>query len=175
MSTTQPQSELGWPWSPLLWSAQWPNLINAAPQWLRESILPWTFAGVVINEKNSRNPALERNIVSTESYGTQLGCISDALASVIDKTGVKPDVAINAFLQLKAHIDAIKNDSEATRFASVLADLRCLREADPKRFSDCLRQVAALAEPASPKAPNGSKSRKSGAVAPASAVASPKP
>lgn len=144
MSSTNPQNNAQWPWSLLSWPTPWAGLFNLAPQNLQESILPWTFAGLVINENNSSNPGLERTIVSKESYGKQLGRISDALESLIRQTPVKPDSAINGFLQIKAHIDALKHNTEATRFKAVLADLRCLRDQNRPLFDECLKQVAAL-------------------------------
>lgn len=93
---------------------------------------------------NSSNPAAERAIVSKESYGKQLGRISDALDSLIRQSNVKRDDAIDAFLDIKARIDDIKHSTEATRFEAVLVDLRKLRRKNKDLFDECLRRVAEL-------------------------------
>ena len=133
-----------WPWSTLLWPIQFAAALFAAPAHLQQSILPWTFTGLVVNESNSSNPSAERAIVSKESYGKQLGRISDALDSLIRQTNVKRDDAINAFLDIKARIDDIKHSTETTRFEAVLGDLRKPRHNDKDLFDECLRRVAEL-------------------------------
>jgi hypothetical protein len=99
-----------------------------------------------VNETNSTNPSAEREIVSKESYGRQLGRISDALDSLIGqlRTVDKTEKPIAEFLQLKKRIDTIKHESESARFEHVLADLRYLNEHDKPKFDDCLRRVVAL-------------------------------
>ncbi|CAB3753508.1 hypothetical protein [Paraburkholderia solisilvae] len=133
-----------WPWASMLWPLQFAESLYAAPERLQQSILPWTFAGLVVNESNSSNPVAERAIVSKESYGKQLGRISDALDSLIKQTNVKRDDAINAFLEIKAHIDDIKHSTETTRFEAVLVDLKKLRERNEALFEDRLKRVAEL-------------------------------
>ncbi|MEJ0004727.1 MAG: hypothetical protein WDN30_16460 [Pararobbsia sp.] len=128
----------------MLWPAQFAEALSAAPDRLQQSILPWTFAGLVINESNSSNPVAERAIVSKESYGKQLGRISEALDSLIKQTKVKPDDAINAFLEIKAHIDDIKHSTEVTRFEAVLVDLKKLRRENKGLFDEWLKRVAEL-------------------------------
>ncbi|WEY39181.1 hypothetical protein [Paraburkholderia sp. SUR17] len=133
-----------WPWSTMLWPSQFAESLFAAPEHLQQSILSWTFAGLVVNQTNSSNPAAERAIVSKESYGKQLGRISDALNSLIRQTDVKRDDAINEFLEIKARIDDIKHGTETTRFEAVLVDLRKLRRKNKDLFDECLRRVAEL-------------------------------
>jgi hypothetical protein len=128
----------------MLWPMQFAQTLFAAPDHLQQSILPWTFTGVVVNESNSTDPLMERAIVKKESYGRQLGRISDALDSLINQTNVKRDDAIDAFLELRAHIDDIKRGTEATRFEAVLADLCMLKRKNRALFDECLRRVAEL-------------------------------
>ncbi|MGG1947991.1 hypothetical protein AB1286_24845 [Trinickia sp. NRRL B-1857] len=123
---------------------QFAQTLFAAPERLQQSILPWTFAGVVVNDSNSTDPLMERAIVAKESYGKQLGRISDALDSLIRQTNVKRDDAINAFLEIRAHIDDIKHGTEATRFEAVLADLRKLKPNNRALFDERLQRVAEL-------------------------------
>jgi hypothetical protein len=135
---------------------QWKNFMpplypmsedSAAPKELNQPILPWSFTGLVVNESNSSNPAAERAIVSEESYGRQLGRISDALAFLIDQSCDDKSIrAIKDFLDMRKKIEAIKNETEDSRFDRVLADLERLRASDEIAFKDRLARVNALAK-----------------------------
>lgn len=120
--------------------------LYAAPQSLNEPILPWTFADVVVNENNSGDPATEQAIVGKDSYGRQLGRISDALAFLIDRLSdkEKSDKAIQAFSEMKVQIDKIKQERETTRFDKVLSDLDDLRQRDETTFDERIGRVNAL-------------------------------
>lgn len=134
------------PW-PLMWPpylARLAETFAVAPQQLQQAILPWTFAGIVVNETNSSNPAAEHAVVNQFSYGKQLGRIADVLAEIIDAKGGAQGPAQEAFMQMKQQVDAIKMETEATRFDAVLADLKRLRARDPESFAECLKRVAAL-------------------------------
>lgn len=122
--------------------------LNAAPQSLDQSILPWTFAGMVVNENNSSDPAAEQAIVSKDSYGRQLGRISDALEYLVDTLPAekRKDKTIQSFLDMKADIDKIKRKAEATRFDKVLADLEDLKQRDEAAFTERLARLNALAK-----------------------------
>lgn len=122
--------------------------LGAAPRSLDQSILPWTFAGLVVNENNSGDPATEQAIVTKDSYGRQLGRISDALACLIEALPEEEtnDKAIQAFLKMKTQIDDIKRKAQATRFDKVLADLKELKQQDESGFKERLAAVNALAK-----------------------------
>ncbi|MBN3762010.1 hypothetical protein [Burkholderia sp. Ac-20365] len=145
MPSASSNPKASWPWSAYIdFQNRCAEAFYGAPRHLQQSILPWTFAAMVVNEDNSTNPAMERAIVKHESYGKQLGRLSDALTSLIRETGVKHDDAIEEFLELKAHIDAIKRKSAYSRFEVVLADLKRLRTDNPIHFRECLKRVAEL-------------------------------
>lgn len=120
--------------------------LYAAPQSLNEPILPWTFAGVVVNENNSGDPATEQAVVSKDSYGRQLGRISDALAFLIDRLSEeeKKGDAVQAFSEMKKQIDEIKRERETTRFDKVLSDLDDLRQHNETTFDERVERVNAL-------------------------------
>jgi vacuolar-type H+-ATPase subunit I/STV1 len=122
--------------------------LYAAPQSLNEPILPWTFAGVVVNENNSGDPATEQAVISKDSYGRQLGRISDALAFLIDRLPdeEKKDKTIQAFSEMKVQIDKIKRERETARFDKVLSDLDDLHQHDETTFNERLARVNALAK-----------------------------
>lgn len=125
--------------------------LYAAPRSLDQSILPWTFAGLVVNENNSSDPATEQAVVTRDSYGRQLGRISDALACLIDTLAEdeKKNKAIEAFLGMKAQIDEIKDKAQAARFDKVLSDLADLRQRDERTFYERVERVSALANSSS--------------------------
>ena len=158
MSSLSPSRELPWPWSSYVaWQNHCAETFYAAPRHLQQSILPWTFAALVVNEENSNDPATERAIVKHESYGKQLGRISDALEVLIENSGIEHNDALNEFLELKAHIDAIKHNTEDTRFEAVIVDLKRLRKKNPVRFSECMERLAALARDPAQSLMNKSK------------------
>jgi hypothetical protein len=121
---------------------------SAVPKTFNEPILPWTFAGVVVNSGNSSDPATEQAVVSSESYGRQLGRISDALEYLINKLSEeeKQNKPIQPFLAMKEKIDEIKEQGETARFRKVLSDLDDLRERNRNTFDERLKSINALAK-----------------------------
>lgn len=120
----------------------------AAPQTFNEPILPWTFASVVVNNANSSDPATEQAVVKSESYGRQLGRISDALEYLIDNLSAeeRDNKSIQAFLEMKEKIDKIKEQGETARFRKVLSDLDDLRERNKQTFDERVDSINALAK-----------------------------
>ncbi|WP_233872736.1 hypothetical protein [Paraburkholderia adhaesiva] len=120
----------------------------AAPQSLNEPILPWTFAGVVVNNENSGDPATEQAVVNSDSYGRQLGRISDALEVLISTLTdeEKNDKRISDFVEMKAKIDEIKGDRATARFNKVVSDLEDLRERNKGEFDKRVNRIDALAK-----------------------------
>ncbi|RQH00612.1 hypothetical protein [Paraburkholderia dinghuensis] len=120
----------------------------AAPQSLNEPILPWTFAGVVVNNENSGDPATEQAVVNSDSYGRQLGRISDALEVLISKLTEeeKKDKRISDFVDMKKKIDEIKDDRATVRFNKVVSDLDDLRNRNKETFDKRIDSINALAK-----------------------------
>jgi hypothetical protein len=143
MSSVHPSNHVSWPWFNQDWMMHFAEMFTP-PSDLRQAINPWTFAGVIVNDTNSSNPAAERAVVSQVSYGQQLGRISDALTELIDELDAEKGPCIKSFLDMKQEIDGIKRESEGTRFEAVIEDLKRLRDSDKQRFDKCLREVAAL-------------------------------
>jgi len=138
-----PQTSMLW-WSE--WLAQAMESAHAAyvPQNLTQSILRgWTFANnVTINEQNSSSPQAEREIVAQESYGRQLGRLSDALMALID---AQPEAVRNrpslkapvrALREMHKKIDRIKEDAADARLARLRADLAWLKLARPDQYAE---------------------------------------
>lgn len=132
--------------APQLWQ-WWANYLKAISHWsgtdlsVQQPILPdWTLAGVVINETNSSDPAMERAIVSRQSYGKQIGRTIDALAALIEETKLvdKLQPPFEEFFALKKEIDDVKAD---TRFEQTLTDLKMLKKTDEEKFKQCLSRL----------------------------------
>lgn len=106
---------------------------RAAPQVLGQAILPgWTFA---INNVNSSAPQTEAAVVAQNSYGRQLGRISDVLAVLLhDRDDIRTDKGVVDFLAMKAEIDETKTRAAGDRLDQIHADLLTLRDGDPARY-----------------------------------------
>jgi hypothetical protein len=110
---------------------------RAVPQVLGQAILPgWTFA---INNVNSSAPQTEAAVVAQNSYGRQLGRISDVLALLLhDRDDIRTDGRVVDFLAMKAEIDETKTRAAGDRLDQIRADLLTLRTGDRTRY-DSLR------------------------------------
>ena len=152
-STPQPSKTTLWDWM-TLWKDGWPHPFGvlAAPQNLLQPILPGAVFGSVTNitEQNSSAPDTEREILSVQSYGRQLGRVMDALAVLIaDSSKATQDVkAFEDFAMLRREIEDIKAKSAARRLDRIAADLATLKETKPPEYErlaaklrEALRQV----------------------------------
>jgi hypothetical protein len=146
-SDSQLSNPPGWDW-PFWMKGNMPNPLDffAAPRNVVQPILPGWF-GIVTNitEQNSSAPDTEREIVSAQSYGRQLGRVMDALAVLIaDLPKAKQDAtAFEEFAKLRREIDSIKADVAARRLERIAADLATLKETKPEEFA---RLAATLRE-----------------------------
>lgn len=128
-----------WDW-PTLWKGSIPNPLDliAAPQNLIQPILPGSvFGGIVnVNETNSNSPETERDIVSTQSYGKQLGCIIEVLAAVINElpSAGRETAPFVKFEKLRQDINRAKIDSSAKRLDRVASDLQNLKTNSPAEY-----------------------------------------
>ncbi|HEY9027321.1 MAG TPA: hypothetical protein VIP05_23720 [Burkholderiaceae bacterium] len=109
-----------------------------------QPILPgWTLN---IDSNNSSSPRTEGLVVSKFSYGRQLGQINDALEAIIATlpaaTQALPQV--RSFLDMKARIDVLKDDSLDDRVAAVAAELATLKRKKDKRFEQAAAPLRAV-------------------------------
>lgn len=124
---------------------RWPGPApSLAPEHLQQSILPGCVLGSVVNvtEQNSAAPDTEAAILQKNSYGRQLGRISDALQVLIEErttSGGAPNEALIAFSTMAAEIDRVKTEAAASRITQLRHDLETLRHEDEARY----RQVRA--------------------------------
>ena len=109
---------------------------------LNQSILPgWSF--MTVNEGNSSDPATEQRVVAGDSYGRQIGRMMDALEVLIAANpAIAHDPHIEAFETLRKRVDAAKAAGEPDRLARMAADLKALKEKDPKAFKALIDGVS---------------------------------
>jgi len=130
----------------------WPNgQFPAAPESLAQSILPgWNFGTIVnVSEENSAAPETELAILRTQSYGRQLGQISDALQVLITEratAGGKTDPALQRFSEMRAEIEGIKRSGLPDRVAQLCTDLAALQKEDDKEYDRLRRQLLTALE-----------------------------
>lgn len=115
-----------------------------APDALTQDILPgWSL--ISITENNSSAPDTERRIVEQESYGRQIGKLTEAVLDLIDAlpTDKREQPAYKDLRDLKARVDALKAESAARRLDRWQDDLSLLKRVDPTEYE---RQVMKLRE-----------------------------
>lgn len=123
-----------WSWPAGMLDALKMPVSAGAPQSLTQPILPWVFANTIsVTERNSSCPEMERDIVSQESYGRQLGRVINALEALIQERPERApkNEAMVDFLALSEKIRDIKAQSLATRVHRLEADLAWLEENSP--------------------------------------------
>jgi hypothetical protein len=107
---------------------------SVGPQVLTQPILPgWTFA---INNVNSSAPQTEVEVVARQSYGRQLGRMSDVLTLLLEgRQDLREKQQVVDFLDMKIDIDTIKAQAAGDRLDQIRADLLTLRNSDPDRYN----------------------------------------
>ncbi len=106
-----------------------------------QSILPgWSL--FTVNETNSSNPGMEQRILAKNSYGRQIGRMMDVMEMLVK---ANPDLAKSdagkAFEDLRTEIEAAKTEAKGDASKKLLADLKALKETDPKAFKDLIGRV----------------------------------
>ncbi len=121
---------------------------RVAPNELNQPILPgWIFAGTVtVNEQNSSAPETEREIVAAESYGRQIGRMSDALAALVAEwpAGKPKPEAVREFEELRTRIHEIKVGAASKRAQRFLDDMALVKRDNPEEFRHLADQVRRL-------------------------------
>jgi hypothetical protein len=99
---------------------------NAIPAFSQPILPGWTLN---IDSNNSSSPRTEGLVVSKFSYGRQLGQINDALAAIIAALpeALQGAPEIQRFVDMKARIDVLKDDTLDDRAAALAAELARLK------------------------------------------------
>lgn len=130
-----------------LYAPFWPDGQRpAAPENLTQAVLPgWNFGTIVnLSEENSAAPETELAILRRQSYGRQLGQISDALQVLISEragAGKGSDPALDKFSEMRAEIEEIKNSGLSDRVSALCADLAALQEEDGEEYVRLRRRL----------------------------------
>lgn len=123
------------------------NLMNWAPRRLDQPILPgWQFGNVVINYDNSSSPEAEREIVSAQSYGRQIGRLMDAVCVLIAKQENEPEgaKALDDLVELHAKIKDIKLRVAERKIESLRNDLELLKNNRPDEYRTIIEKLKEL-------------------------------
>ena len=122
----------------------WRPWFGSAPSALVQPILPgWTLN---LNSNNSSAPQTEVNVVAKQSYGRQIGRISDALrALILERHPNPPETGPFAqFISMWEEIEQIKGESAKGRLEQIVSDLALLKDKDLpeyKRLREALRRA----------------------------------
>ncbi len=116
-------------WSPQYyfpWSGSVDQDILPDARWFFGAIPPWAGDG-----------QLEREIFESDSYGRQIGILSDVLMTMVDPDRIPPDEAeraIEQFKKLHDDVDAIKSRYRQRRSEAALRLLEQLQRHDPQEL-----------------------------------------
>ena len=122
----------------------WGPWFGPAPSALVQPILPgWTLN---INSNNSSAPQTEVNVVAKQSYGRQIGRISDALRALLLEQHPNPPKTgpFAQFISMWEEIEEIKSESAKGRLEQIVSDLALLKDKDLpeyKRLREALRRA----------------------------------
>ena len=141
-------NRVSWNWP---WEASWAGFRNSSrvgPENLQQAINPgWMFGGLVVNNYNSSAPDVEQAIASEQSYGRQLGHVSDALAAIIETMPkLQGDERIREFEETLQDIQRIKKEHQQARLERLEQDLQTLKNEDPEAWKVLMRTAISANE-----------------------------
>jgi hypothetical protein len=101
---------------------------------------------VVINYDNSSSPETEREIVSANSYGRQIGRLIDALCVLINKQENTPEGAktLADLVALHAEIQSIKLKTAERKIERLRGDLETIKKKNPKDYDKMITALKQL-------------------------------
>jgi len=115
---------------------------NAIPAFSQPILPGWTLN---IDSNNSSSPRTEGLVVSKFSYGRQLGQVNDALAVIIAALPEALQAApeIRRFVEMKARIDVLKDETLDDRAAALAAELARLKRSKAPADRQAFDRIAA--------------------------------
>jgi hypothetical protein len=123
------------------------NPSNWVPRNLDQPILPgWQFGNVVINYGNSSSPETEREIVSANSYGRQIGRLMDAVCVLINKQENTAEGAktLADLVALHTKIQGIKLKTAERKIERLRDDLETIKKKNPKDYDRMITELKQL-------------------------------
>ncbi|MDT7741753.1 MAG: hypothetical protein QOE59_831 [Actinomycetota bacterium] len=130
--------------NPVAWLQAW-RTGTWAPKSLTQPILSgWNFGSILtVNENNSTAPLTEAAIVEEQSYGRQLGTITDALWALLDeRPHSSTDKRLSAFIDMAERIEAIKLRTARASAGRIRAELIALERTSPMQYARLVRELA---------------------------------
>ena len=129
------------PINPMSFFWPWPS----APA-VEQPILPgWSFGSVTINQQNSSAPSTELAIVSSNSYGRQLGKLLDAVAELVTRQdGAKQPKVFVELLALRDSIERTKVEAAKDRLKQLKHDLATLKDVQDDEYAAILAGLREL-------------------------------
>ena len=114
---------------------------NAIPAFSQPILPGWTLN---IDSNNSSSPRTEGLVVSRFSYGRQLGQINDALAVIIDALpkALQDAPEIRRFVDMKARIDTLKDETLEDRATALGAELARLKRSKAPADRQAYERIA---------------------------------
>lgn len=133
------------PWAslnPAAWLDAW-RTGRWAPASLTQPILPgWNFGPILtVNENNSAAPLTEAAIVQQQSYGRQLGTLTDALQALIEHPHDPEDARIRAFLKMAEEIEEIKRRTSRASADRIRSELATLKRTSRAQYDGLIREL----------------------------------
>lgn len=132
---------------PLHVTKAWSAFMRSAPEMLVQPILPnWNLGSIYnITQENSAAPQTEHEIVRKNSYGRQLGRITDALSVLVDKSLNQAALSegdgkrISDFRKMVSEIQRIRNNEAMKRFNRMADELSHLQMTDPELYAEAVK------------------------------------
>jgi hypothetical protein len=102
----------------------------------------WSFGNIIVSEENSSAPDTEREVVSRDSYGRQIGKLLDAVCELIKAGGYANEIpAYREVRELRDRVEQTKRNAAVRRVDQLRRDLQYLEAVDRDVF---LQKVEAL-------------------------------
>jgi hypothetical protein len=101
----------------------------------------WTFGNLIVTTANSKAPDIEREVVSRNSYGRQLGRLTDAVVAIAHRLEMQKHKDVAPLIQLAAEIDEIKKKAKRERCDELLDELKELKRSNRPAWDELLRKV----------------------------------
>jgi hypothetical protein len=123
-------------------SVNFPSFFPWLPQAVDERFNNgWTFGNLIVTTANSKAPDVEREVVSQNSYGRQLGRLTDAVVEIANRLELQKDKKVAPLIELAAKIEEIKKKARQRRCADLLDELKELKKNNRPAWDELLRQV----------------------------------
>ena len=118
----------------------------SAPSTLNQPILPgWSF--MTINETNSSAPDTEQRILAGDSYGRQIGRLTDVVELLLAQAEatdpeLKKTEAVEKLKEVTDRVKGAKAEADKARQDRLVGDLLALKKQNQARFDAVIKAVS---------------------------------